>query len=169
MEAVNKIIPFNSPIEMGLRLLFLFKNTEKEGLDLQRLIYYNYLLVHTSDVSDLPGAPKSLHPNLPDRSGEILISRKIIESGVKLLLSKGLICIGYTKTGIKYKRNDETKPFLEYFESKYSKELDKNANWICQKFDKLQDEKLNDFMTKNLGKWGSEFSIDYRVMGDENA
>ena len=133
---------------------------------MQRLVYYSYLLVHSSDV---PDSPKSLHPNFPDRSCEILISRELISNGLKLLLSKGLICIDYNKSGIKYKKNDKTTKFLEYFESNYSKELDERSMWVCGKFDDLKDDKLNDFMQQNLGKWGSEFSRDYRIMGDDVA
>ena len=169
MEKIIQSNPFNSSLEMGLRVSFLFKNTKKENLDLQRLVYYNYLLVHSSDISDIPNPPKSLHPNLPGRSYEILISREIILDGLKLLLSKGLICIEYKKTGVKYKRNDETQSFLKYFKSNYSKDLDKLSLWVCKNFDNVTDKKLNDFMTKHIGEWGSEFSMSYRVMGDGNA
>ena len=164
MEEMNVQTLFNSPLEMGLRLLFVFKNTKKHSFDLQRLIYYNYLLVHSSDI---PSAPKSLHPDLPNRSCEIVISREIVSNGLNLLLSKGLLCVEYKKSGVKYKKNDNTTAFLDYLESKYSKELNERAIWVCNEFDEIGDRKLDKFIHARLGKWGSEFSREYRLMGGE--
>ncbi len=163
---MEKISLFNSPLEIGLRVLFLFKNTDKQNLDIQRLIYYNYLLVHSSDVTN---SVESLHPNLPNRSCEILVSRDIILRGLNLLLSKNLICIDYKKTGIKYRKNENTLHFLQYLESDYSKKLDNQSKWVCTNFDSMEDNKLNSFMQQNLGKWGSEFSTEYNVMGEDIA
>ena len=163
-KIVNKI--FNSPLEIGLRLLFILNNTNKHGLDIERLLYYNYLVIHSSDVS--PNV-ESLHPSFPNRSCEILISRDIISKGLKLLLSKSLICVDYNKNGLKYKKNDNTQKFLTYFESTYSKELDEKAKWACETFDEISDKKLKDYMEGQLGKWGSEFSVEYRVMGEDSA
>ena len=166
MEKIAEINLFNSPLEIGLRLLFVFKNSAKQSLDIQRLIYYNYLLIHSSDVNN---ALESLHPNFPNRSCEILISRDIILNGLNLLMSKNLICIDYRKTGVKYKKNDKTLNFLNYFDSTYSKELDTRAKWVCENFDGFEDNKLGIFMQQQLGKWGSEFSREYNVMGDDNS
>lgn len=50
---------FNTPIESGLRLLFVLDEAKGEVFDLQRLVSYDYLLVHSGDVE---GGPVSLHP-----------------------------------------------------------------------------------------------------------
>ena len=164
MEKITTPDFFNSPLESGLRLLFVFNNTNKRFMDLQRLVYYHYLLIHSSDI---PGAPfESLHPEMPNRSFEILIGRKIIRRGIDLLLSKGLICVHYTKSGIRYKSNKNTPLFMEHLSSNYSKELEKRAKWVCEKYDPVSDNKLNEFMQSNLGTWGAEFSREFHLMGD---
>ena len=163
MEKISSL--FNSPLESGLRLLSIFKNTNKTYLDTQRLVYYNYLLIHSSDI---PNAPKSLHPEMPNRACEIVISREIVLKGISLLLSKDLICVKYTQTGIKYQSNKNTSLFLNRLESNYAKELDKRAKWVCENFDTISDLKLNRLMQDNLGKWGSEFSREFHVMGDKD-
>ncbi|MFA5406757.1 MAG: ABC-three component system middle component 2 [Candidatus Nanoarchaeia archaeon] len=155
---MNLSVFFNSPLEAGLRLLFLFNNTQKRLLDTQRLIFYNYLLIHSSDI---PNAPKSLHPDMPNRACEMVISRKIIKKGLNLLLSKDLICVKYSKTGIKFKPNKNTSLFINYLSNDYSKELNERAKWVCDKFDDLSDTNLNKFIQANFGKWGSEFSKEY--------
>jgi hypothetical protein len=157
---------FNSPLEAGLRLLFVFNNTNKRFLDIQRLVYYNYLLIHSSDIPEAPF--ESLHPEMPNRSCEILIGRKIIQKGINLLLSKGLICVRYEKSGIRYNSNENTSLFLSHLSSDYSKELEKRAKWVCEKYDSMPDNKLNEFMQNNLGTWGAEFSREFHLMGDLN-
>ena len=148
---------FNSPLEIGLRLLFLFNATSK-AFDLQRLIYYNYLLVHSSDISSAPG---SLHPDLPNRSCEIFVNRHIVQSGLKLLLTKKLIDVKYVKSGIAYKSNKLTSAFIEHFACEYSSLLKDRASWVTTNFDSMSDKKLVGFFNENIGKWGSEFSREY--------
>jgi len=157
---------FNTPLEIGLRLLFILKNTSKNNLNLQRLIYYNYLIVHTSDISS---EQESLHPDLPNRSCEILIGIKIIKQGLYLIISKGLIDVKYTKTGIKYLKNKFTINFLSNLTTDYAKHLDKQSDWVCKTFEAMNDKTLNTFIQSNLGKWGGEFSREFHLVGEKNA
>ena len=159
MEAIKtkKTSVFNSPLEIALRLLFIFNKTSKP-LDLQRLIYYNYLLVHSADI---PNSPKSIHADLPRRSCEMLVNRTVVKKGITLLLLKDLIGVKYLKDGILYKKNKNTESFIQYFESVYSKQLQERADWLCSNFDKLTDSQITRLMDSNIGKWGSEFSVIY--------
>lgn len=156
---------FNSPLEVALRLLFIFSSTNREA-DLQRLIYYNYLLVHSSDI---PNAPTSIHADLPRRSCEMLVNRKIVQKALTLLLSRGLIDVVYSKKGIDYKKNNNTGTFIKYFDSIYSKQLQERATWLSSKFDKLDDKPLAQLMDSNLGRWGSEFSVSCEESEDDYA
>jgi hypothetical protein len=164
MEEMNLNL-FNSPTEVGLRLLFIFDKSTK-AIDLQRLIYYNYLLVHSSDIDS---NQKSIHPNLPNRACEMLVSRKIILKGLNLLISKGLIDVKYSKSGLKYKAISETTFFVSHFESEYSNLLKEKAQWTIDNFEKISDGGLRDLMNKNLGKWGSEFTREYNILNEKNA
>ncbi len=161
MDKVSQHL-FNSPLEVGLRILFLFDETNK-AIDTQRIIYYNYLLLHSADAGS---ESSSLHPCLPNRSCEILVNRKIILQGLSLLVSKGLIEVIYAKTGVVYKSSKRTADFLDYFESSYARKLKQRANWVISNFEKFSDRKLAAYMTENLGKWGSEFIREYS--GGEN-
>jgi hypothetical protein len=156
MENLNQAkCIFNSPIEIALRLLFILNKTSRP-LDLQRLIYYNYLIVHSSDI---PEAPKSIHADLPRRSGEILLNRAIFKRSLNLLILKDMITVKYSSNGILFFRNDKTEQFISYFQTSYSRELDARASWLSEKFDRLNDEDLEVLMKTNVGKWGSEFSV----------
>ena len=79
---------FNSPLEIGLRVLYVLSELYPKGCDLQRLVYYDYILVHSNDV---PSGPKSIHPNTPHRTAEILVKRELVKKGLTLMNSKQLI------------------------------------------------------------------------------
>ncbi len=160
----DRTIVFNTPLEVALRLLFIFNKTSKT-LDLQRLIHYNYLLVHSSDI---PDSPKSMHADLPQRSSEMSVNRPVVKKALTLLLLKDLIAVEYSNNGIHYIKNKNTELFTQYFESDYSKKLDHRANWLCSNFDKLTDEELTQLINSNMGKWGSEFSAIYDETDDSD-
>ena len=65
-ETTRTVQTFNSPIETGIRALILLAASYTEQLDLQRILEFEYMMVHTEDVE----GPPSIHPALPLRSGE---------------------------------------------------------------------------------------------------
>jgi len=78
---------FNTPLECGFRMLFLLHAAGPKARDLQRLISCDYLLVHSGDAS---GGPTSLHPAVPFRGSEWLVStaaKTVPVSGVKVYRS----------------------------------------------------------------------------------
>jgi len=162
MDKEVKISIFNSPLEVGLRMLFIFSKTSIP-LDLQRLVHYNYLLIHSADA---PDGPASMHPGLPLRSCEMLVNRTILKKGLNLLLLKGLILVNYSEKGIVYSKNDSTDEFVSYFQSEYSKQLQNRAEWLCSAFDKLTDGQVADLIDNNLGKWGTEFTPTHDEVED---
>jgi hypothetical protein len=163
VEACKNFV-FNSPLEIALRLLFIFNKTSR-SLDLQRLIYYNYLLVHSADI---PNSPKSIHADLPRRSCEMSVNRAVVKKGLTLLILKDLISVKYSNDGIQYRKNNNTESFAQYFESVYSQHLQERADWLCSNFDNLNDEQLSQLIEANMGKWGSEFSVIYDESDDIN-
>jgi len=145
---------FNTPLEYALRSLFLIKYAGNIGIDLDRLIAYDYLLLNTGDIDN---APESIHPAIPFRSAQLLIKREIIQKGLSILLSKGLINIQFTKKGFLYYPNQLTEVFLGYFETEYAELLENRANWVINSFNNYNSKQLERFISKNLDKWGGEF------------
>ena len=68
------VLTFNSPIETGVRALILLSEAYPQGFDLQRILEYDYMMVHTGDFEN---GPPSIHPALPLRSGELLVRRSV--------------------------------------------------------------------------------------------
>ncbi len=155
-EDKEKIVDlFNSPLEISLRLLFIIDRCTK-ALDADRLVYYNYLLVHSSDI---PDAPKSIHADLPKRSNEMPVSQLVVQKALTLLISKGLISINYSKKGIEYYKNPSTSLIIATFETPYSKMLRDRADWLCTKFDTYSDTEVADMIKDHIGVWGSELKL----------
>ena len=146
---------FNTPIESGLRSLFVLEAVSPSECDLQRLVVYDYLLVHSDDV---PSGPLALHPATPLRSGELLVRRTLVEHGLRLLIRKGLVTKNYTKAGIYFAATTFAKPFLEYFKSAYALRCAEISKWIAGRFQPMSDDELREFIYENLGRWGAEFT-----------
>jgi hypothetical protein len=144
----------NSPLEVGLRMLFLLSQITIP-VDLNRLAIYDYLLLHSQDLDD---GPASLHPPTPLRSGELLVRRNQITRGLYLLETRGLVERDYSNEGITFRSSKLVEPFLKYFESEYSIKCSDISRWIAETFDVMSTDQLRTFIHSRIGKWGVEFT-----------
>ncbi|MDH7794608.1 MULTISPECIES: ABC-three component system middle component 2 [unclassified Beijerinckia] len=149
-----RIRPFNTPLECGLRLLFTLDAARGCPLDLQRLVAYDYLLVHSGDVEM---GPTSLHPAVPFRGGELLVKRDLVQAGLNVMFARELLTKRFEPSGIWYRSNDLTAPFLRLLVSPYASALRSRAEWVTNHFASFTDDLLENYMTQSIGRWGAEF------------
>ena len=149
--------PFNSPIEIGLRSTVLLFEMYPDIASLQRLVVYDYLLVHSDDV---PDGPVGLHPKTPHRSGELLVRRDTLQKGLLLYMSRGLVSGSYLPDGIRYSATERTGGFIESLDAAYVYDLQTRAVWLVELFGERTDKQLDDFARKHLGEWGAEFETE---------
>lgn len=154
MKNSNRTYVFNNPIETGLRSLVILDSAYPKSLDLQKLIYFDYMTVHTGD---LPSAPESIHPSTPNRSGELLVRRKLIEDGINYFVRKNFIDKIFNQNGIEYKLNDQATMFLEMLDEKYILNLQDRAKWVVNIYQDWSSSELEEYIKENLDKWGGEF------------
>jgi len=155
---------FNTPFEIGLRSLVIISAMESEGIDVQRLLIYDYFIIHSGDVEN---GPPSLHPSLPHRSSSLLIRRKVLQEGLNLMYSKSLLDVVYDNSGISFRASQLTKPFLALFNSTYLEKLKDNAQWVIEKFSSYSEVELRNYVDSNLIEWGGEFEYEFLVGGEE--
>lgn len=148
--------PFNTPLETGVRMLVLL-GAAPADCDLQRLSYYDYLVVHSGDVE---GGPQSMHPATPHRSGEFLVRRGLVERSLLLMFSRGLVARVFSDRGIVYASTKLTNAFLEHLEAPYTRLLKERATWVIERFGQMSDGGLRDYFREHLGEWGAEFVRD---------
>lgn len=152
---MNGITVFNNPIESALRSLVLLVETYPSALDLQRLIYLDYLLVHSADAD----GPTSLHPPTPQRDGELSVRRGLIEQGLHLLLVRGLIERCATKDGFEYRALDPAGGVIASLQAPYSQELRERATWAVERFVGTSTERLAAYFRERIGRFGEEFTL----------
>lgn len=153
-EPSTRSRPFNSPLECGLRMLFVLEASGGKPADLQRLISYDYLLVHSGDVAD---GPTSLHPSVPYRGSELLIKRDILNAGLNQMFARELIAKTFDTSGILYRATELTSAFVALLKSRYADDLRQRSVWVIDKFGTMLDRELDTFMSSNVGRWGAEF------------
>lgn len=149
-----KTRPINSPLEYGLRLLFVLDAADGTACDLQRLIAYDYLLVHSGDVEE---GPASLHPPVPFRGGELLVKRDVLAAGLDQMVSKELLNRTFDSEGVGYSANNLTRAFVDLLKNDYAADLKWRADWVLKRFGSLPTEALSAYMDDNVGRWGAEF------------
>jgi hypothetical protein len=146
---------FNSPIETGMRALILLATAYPVQFDLQRLLEYDYMMVHTGDVD----GPPSIHPALPLRSGELLVRRQLIERGLMLMISRGLVSRHATENGFMYQAEDDAGPFLDSLNAEYLNDLKNRAEWVVDRFRDMSDQEIRFMLTRVYDQWSREFQI----------
>jgi hypothetical protein len=148
------IEPFNGAVEIGLRALAILAEAFPDVYSLQRLVIFDYFVVHSDDVVN---GPLGLHPKTPYRSGELLIRRGILQQGLSLYASRGLIQKTYIDRGVYFGATDVSAQFLDALGSTYARLLRDRATWVVQSFGGDSDEQIERIANDNLGKWGAEF------------
>lgn len=144
---------FNSALETGVRTLIILTANYPAALDLQRLVDFDYLVVHSGDVN----GPESLHPPLPMREGELLVRRNIIESGILLMMGRGLVTRIAGAEGIVYQASDCAKPFVDSMVTPYMRSLINRANWVEETFGNMDNSELHNLISSFFDKWTTQF------------
>jgi hypothetical protein len=135
-------------------MLFILDAAEGNASDLQRLISYDYLLVHSGDVAD---GPASLHPSVPFRGTELIVKRDMLLAGLNRMFSRELIEKTFDVSGILYRATALTTAFVALLKTDYAHSLRARSTWVMQRFGAIDDRELSTFMTANVGRWGAEF------------
>lgn len=136
--------PFNSALETGVRTLAILIACYPKAHDLGRLVQYDYLTVHSADAD----GPPSLPPPLPLRSGELLVRRGLIESGLRLMMSRSLVRREFHVQGFLYSADDSAASFLDNMKSRYILALRDRANWVAATFDALGVDELDSIIRR---------------------
>lgn len=157
---------FNGSVEVGLRALCVLAAAFPEAYSVERLTVLDYLVVHSDDV---PDGPRGLHPRTPYRSGEILARRGVIQEGLLLYQSRGLVERQFIPAGFYYAATDRSAAFLDALEASYVGDLRDRAAWVIAHHAELDDAALNTLVTDHIGEWGAEFTMQSVLRSEDEA
>ncbi|MGQ0700454.1 MAG: ABC-three component system middle component 2 [Panacagrimonas sp.] len=158
--------PFNGPIEIGLRALAVLNEAFPNASSLQRLVVFDYLVVHSDDM---PNGPTGLHPKTPHRGGELLVRRAVLEKGLLLFQSRGLVERLYTEKGVMFVATDRSAAFLDSMSSEYLSSLRQRAAWLVSAFMELTDIQLVRVANEHVGEWGAEFEMESVLKAEDSS
>jgi hypothetical protein len=157
-------VTFNSPLEAGVRAVGTLVAAYPATFDLYQLVAFDYLVVHTGDV----GGPESLHPRIPLRSAELLVRRKLVEKGLMLMMSKGLVVRHIRGDGISYQAGEMAGTFISSLTAPYLKGLWDCSQWVVDRLGHLSGLQLKEFIAQFFNQWVEEFQSVQRSFGLES-
>lgn len=157
MEAVSErasgVTLFNSPLETGTRAVVVLEAAYPRALDLRRLTWFDHLVVHTADA----GGPDSLHPSLPERTGELLVRRRLVEESITLMRRLHLVDAVADGDGIAFRAAEEAPAFVGLMRTTYAMALKKCAAWLISEFADLTADEMAGRIENRLNRWAIEF------------
>ena len=159
----RKPATFNGPLEAGLRAVAILGAAHPRSFDLQRLVAFDYLLVHTGDLD----GPSSLHPPAPLQSAELLVRRKLVEQALLLMMTRELVEREFGESGIRYRAGENAAPFLASLASEYLTALKERAAWLVDYLGDRDEPGFRAVMRRFFDRWVEEFQAAERSLGAE--
>jgi hypothetical protein len=144
---------FNTPFETGLRSVVILTACYPDVLGLNRLVIFDHLVVHTKDVD----GPDSMHPKDRSRAAEIMVRRGLVDSGLSLMKTRGLVARLVTPSGFRYRAGEEAGSFVDMLTSPYIQALKKKAAWLVDHIHPMSDEQLSTLVQSRMDEWEPEF------------
>lgn len=151
--------PFNSTLETGIRALVLLEAFYPRRCDLLEMTWLDHVVVHTGDL-DGQDVPASLHPALPNRVGELLVRRQLVEKSLRLMQQVHLIDVFETEEGVAFCASDEAPSYLELLQTPYSMALKERAKWVANRFVGVSTEEMREQIERRIGRWTAEFRLE---------
>ncbi|MBZ4370222.1 ABC-three component system middle component 2 [Corallococcus sp. AS-1-6] len=145
--------PFNSALETGVRAVFILEASHPRPLDLLQLTWFDHLVVHTADLN----GPPSLHPDIPERTGELLVRRRTVQQGLNLMRRLHLVDTTVDTYGIRYQASDDAPAFVEVLRTPYAQRLQERARWLMGHLAQMDDSTIERYVADKVGRWAVEF------------
>ena len=157
--AASSAHPFNSTLETGIRALVLLDAFHPRRCDLLELTWLDHLVVHTGDL-DGQDAPQSLHPDLPNRAGELLVRRQLVEKSLRLMQRVHLVEVFETEEGISFGASEDAPSYLDLLQVPYSAALKERARWMAKRFAGLKTDEMRSLVESRIGRWVADFRLE---------
>jgi hypothetical protein len=123
---------YNSSVEIGARLVLLLAGLSRK-LDLDELIFFDYVSIYSSDFR----GQESLHPVLLNRLAELVRRREIFPGAIKLFTAKGLITSQVDEHGVRYAITDAGCVFAAKLTTEYHADFRRRVSWVEENIDSL--------------------------------
>lgn len=153
---------FNNPFELGIRMVYLLQALMPQGADLQKLVLLDYAVVYSADLN----GPSSLHTPIPFRGAELMSRRELIEQGLYLMSTRGLVTATWGADGINYFAGEVARTMTGALTSSYLYELEQRCAWAAERYGQADSVALTDQFAASGHLWGAELELMARDGGD---
>ncbi|MDB6091196.1 MAG: hypothetical protein JWN85_3980 [Gammaproteobacteria bacterium] len=156
--------PFNSTLETGIRALVVLEAFYPRRCDLLEMTWLDHLVVHTGDLDghDVPG---SLHPDLPNRVGELLVRRQLVEKSLRMMQQVHLVEVFETEDGIAFGASEDAPSYLDLLQAPYSVALKQRAKWMADRFAGMETTEMRALIEGRIGRWTADFRLEEMPAG----
>lgn len=151
--------PFNNTLETGIRALVVLEAFYPRHCDLMEMTWLDHLVVHTGDLEG-QDVPESLHPALPNRAGELLVRRQLVERSLRMMQQVHLVDVFETEQGIEFCASEETPSYLDLLQAPYSLALKQRAKWMADYFSGMEHSEIRALIENRIGRWTAEFQAN---------
>lgn len=148
--------PFNSTLETGIRALVVLEAFYPRRWDLIEITWLDHLIVHTGDF-DGQDVPESLHPDLPNSTGELFVRRQLVEQSLRIMQQMHLVEVFETEAGIEFCASEEAPSYVDLLQAPYSLALKQRATWMANRFAGLENSEIRALIESRIGRWTAEF------------
>ncbi|WP_457788111.1 ABC-three component system middle component 2 [Pseudomonas sp. PL-6] len=156
------LAPFNSPYELGIRMVYMLSSLFPNGADLQKLILLDYAAIYSEDF----GGPNSLHTPVPFRNAELYGRRNLVQTGLYLMSTKGLVDVKLDEDGITYYAGENSRALVGSIGSSYSLNLALRCEWVVSRYGSIDTIELTNIFHELGRRWEAE--IDGFARGMES-
>jgi hypothetical protein len=143
---------FNSPFELGIRMVYLLQALGSHGADLQKLVLLDYAIVYSADLK----GPSSLHTPIPFRGAELMSRRELIEQGLYLMSTRGLVTATWRADGITYLSGEAARAMTGALTAGYLRELEHRCAWVAEQYGHADSTELTAQFAASGHLWGAE-------------
>jgi hypothetical protein len=146
-------VPFNSPFELGIRMVFILMAVYPRTLDLQQLLFLDYAAIYSGDLN----GPESLHTPVPLRGAEYTTRRTVIEQGLYMMSVRRFIDVKFGNSGIEYQAGENASAIMGIIGGTYSLKLKERCVWVAKNLADKSAVELQKLFTHVGHRWGAEF------------
>ncbi|MCD4504504.1 hypothetical protein LQR30_10335 [Chromobacterium piscinae] len=136
-------------------MVYLLQALAPHGADLQKLVLLDYVIVYSADLN----GPCSLHTPIPFRGAELMSRRELIEQGLYLMSTRGLVTATWDDNGITYFAGEIARTMTGALTSNYLRELEHCCEWAAEQYGQADSTELTAQFAASGHLWGAELEL----------
>lgn len=116
---------YHTPLENGIRVLYILEGFYPTELNIDEILKIDHLIKYSDELK----CPHNLIPYSSVKKLDLIINRKLISDGIKLLGKYNLIQLIIKDNGYFYSSSESAPSFIKNLKSDYYIKLKENILW----------------------------------------